>query len=202
MAIVIKPEDTIETAMEKINQEIDSRRAYGVRREELPSTRKVTRCMWSNASATWVCGMPETKRVCPRASEELKRELAEIQAKRYQCQYPRTEEEWKTFTEESDRLGQKFRREQPKCHDVVSEVQCLDANEITIVGMEREKAKELAPLFAKLPLYTGSFEARTKGVFSLLGIEIPPGIARQRLDDLDRETIKALVEKTREIREE
>jgi len=199
MAVVIKAEDTLETALEKINSEIDSRRTYGVRREVLPTTRKATRCMWSNANAQWFCGLPETKRVCPTASEELKRELAEIQARRYQCRYPRTEDEWKAFTQESDRLGEKFRRERPKCRDVVSEVQCLDANEIAIVGMTREKVRELAPLFAELPLYSGSFEARTRGVFALRGIEIPPGIAKQRLDDLDPETIKALVEKTREI---
>lgn len=202
MTTVIKPEDTLETAMEKINQEIDSRRTYGIRREELPTTRKVTRCMWSNASAAWVCGLPETRRVCPTASEELKHELAEIQDKRYTCWYPKTESEWRTFSEESERVSEKFRREKPKCREVVSKVQCLDANEIAIVGMEREKIKELAPLFAKLPLYSGSFEARTRGVFTLKGVEIPPGIAKQPLDELDRETIRALVEKTREIREE
>lgn len=201
MTVVINSKDTLETTIEKINQEIDSRRTYGIRREELPTTRKVTRCMWSNAQAQWVCGLPETKRECPTASEGLKRELAEIQTKRFGCQYPRTDEEWKTFTEESDRLAEKFRREQPECRDVVSEVQCLDANEIVIIGIERAKSNELAPLFNELPLYRGSFEARARGVFTLKGIEIPPGIATLPLDDLDRETIKALVEKTREIRE-
>lgn len=202
MAVVIKPEDTLETALEKINQEVDSRRTYGIRREELPSTRKVSRCMWSNAHAQWLCGSPETKRVCPTAGKELKRELAEIQAKRDNCRYPRGEEEWRQFMEESHNLSEKFTKEKPSCREVVSRVQCLDANEITIVGMEREKVRELAPLFAELPLYSGSFEARSRGVFTLRGIEIPPGIAKQPLDELDRETIKALVEKTREIRED
>lgn len=201
MAIVIKPEDTIETTLEKINQEIDSRRNYGVRREELPSTRKVTRCIWSNGTASWMCGLPDTRRVCPGASAEFKRELTDIQAKQDSCRFPRGEEEWNQFQKESREFSEKYDREKPSCRQIVSRVQCLDANEIVIVGMNREKARDLAPLFAELPLYSGSFEARMGGKFTLKGIEIPPAIARQRPDDLDRETIKALVEKAREMTE-
>lgn len=196
MAVEISSTDTLVEALKKINDEIDKRRHYGIRREELPTTKKVTRCMWSNASASWFCGMPETRTVCPSASEAIQEILTERVEERNRCWTPGGEKEWYDFVERSRKAGDIFEKEKPKCREVVSKVQCPDANEIIITGLDRKTAQKIAPLFNELPLYKGSFEARTRGEFKLLGIEVPPPIANIPIEELNPETITALVEKS------
>jgi len=196
MTVEISKDDTLVEALKKINDEIDRRRTYGVRREELPTIKKVTRCMWSNASASWFCGHPETRSVCPSASETIRKILAKRAEERDRCWHPRDEKEWEAFLERSREAGEAFEKEKPKCREVVSKVQCPDANEIVITGLDHKTIQKIAPLFNELPLYRGSFEAKTRGEFRLLGVEIPPPIANIPLEELDPETITALVEKS------
>ena len=196
MAVEINKSDTLRQALEKIEKEINNRRTYGVRREELPTTKQVTACIWSNANAAWFCGRPQTGRVCPNASREIQEILRGYDERRNKCWSPRTQVELDEMLKRGDEEGKVFEREKPDCHEVVSKVQCLDANEIVITGMERRQVQALAPLFNQLPLYAGSFEARGRGKFGLLGIEIPPPIANKTLDELDPQTIAALVEKS------
>lgn len=198
MVALLSKEDTLEIALEKINTEINNRRSYGVRREEVPSTRNLTRCMWSNGSARWYCGSPEGRTVCPGGSEELQERLRQINERRDLCWHPKGESEWDKFFDDGVELHRQVNKEHIKCHEVTSKVQCVDANEICVHGAARVKVKAMEELFDRLPLYSGSFEARGSGAFSLKGIEIPPGIHRQRLDDLDPQTIQALVDKAME----
>ena len=52
----------------------------------------------------------------------------------------------------------------------------LDANELMVVGLTKQRLEKLIPSFIELPLHTGSFEARMAGRFSLEGIDAPPAI--------------------------
>ena len=196
MVVEIDKSDTLGQALEKIQKEIDSRRTYGVRREELPTTKQVTSCIWSNASAGWYCGRAQTRVICPNASKEVQEILRARNERFDKCWVPRTQEEFNAEVALSDKQGEVIKREKPQCKEVVSRVQCLDANELVITGMNRRQVQALAPLFNALPLYSGSFEAKAQGEFGLLGIEVPPPIANTPLEKLDAKTIAALVEKS------
>lgn len=195
MVAVITEEDTLEEAFRKINAEIDGLRSYGIRREELPSTRKAVRCFWSNGSSEWYCGKAGGRTVCPSGSKELKDAYKKYESLRETCSPQDTSDE---IMEEVRLISTLMDAERVECHSATAKVQCLDANELVIVGMSVAKAQALQPVFNNLPLYSGSFEAKLRGDFSLLGIEIPPPIRQTRLDDLDAQTIRALVEKAGE----
>jgi len=80
----------------------------------------------------------------------------------------------------------------------------LDANEIVARGIGSKRLKGLVDNLDDLPLYSGSTEARGRGIFGLKGKEIPPGIKGAMLESeaagqlLDVQTQLALEEKFRE----
>jgi len=191
MAANIEPNDTVTDVLKKINAEIDSRRSYGVRPENIDKPQKAAACIWSNGSAAWRCGEPQDMPVCPHGSKELKEVLNERNAERFKC----SDYDWDKIGRLEARASRLIKKEGVKTQNTISPTQCLDANEMVITGLTPKQANLLAPLFSPLPLYSGSTEAGWRDEFSLRGIEIPPGIAQHRLDDLDPETIKALAEK-------
>ena len=197
MVANITPDDTMMDAIIKINKEIDTRRTYGVRREEIQKTNKAARCSWSNGSARWNCGPIGGRLTCPGASDKVTALLNEVNRLKDTCNRVDREASYVAM----DMVVKQIREENARCKPVKSKVQCLDANEIVVEGIGARKTDSLSTFFNPLPLYSGSFEARERGLFSLKGIEIPPGVARQKLDDLDPQTINALVEKSEEAEE-
>lgn len=76
----------------------------------------------------------------------------------------------------------------------------LDANQILVVGSNHQQLRRVCPGLNPLPLYAGSFEARSRGNFSFAGNEIPPRVKERHLmgEDLDEQTRQALEEKFKE----
>lgn len=178
MVVHIKKGDTLGEVVEKINHEIDNRRSYGRREEDLPSTNQVSGLYWSNNSRTWLVGMPPTYTwECPEEK---------IPKKKYA---------------EGEKVNQSHVRGIPMyeikgCKRKTSRVQNLDANEIVVVGIKREILNSITPFLEVLPLYGGSFESRARGEFSLKGIEMPPGIAsalNQGIDELTPDKLKTIL---------
>lgn len=59
MIVKILQKDSTETAIRKINREIATRRKLGVRSELIPTTNKLYKLVWSNASRRWFVWKPE-----------------------------------------------------------------------------------------------------------------------------------------------
>lgn len=76
----------------------------------------------------------------------------------------------------------------------------LDANQVLVVGSNHLQLRRVCPKLNPLPLYAGSFEARSRGNFSFAGNEIPPRVREAHLkgEDLDDQTRQALEDKFRE----
>lgn len=192
MAVIIEKGDTLETAIEKINKEIDTRRTYGVRREVLTTTRKAYQLVWSNANASWYPAWIQDELKCSDGTE-IKRLLAIVNEIRETCEYSKLD--YVARGETIDKLKQLEKEGKTRCKFIRSKRQCLDANQIAVIGLSRKTLDVISPLLDVLPLYAGSFEARVRGKFSLKDIEVPPPIARVPLDELDPQAISALVEK-------
>ena len=171
MPIIINKDDTLDRALEKINQEIESRRSYGVRREELPTTKKAHKLVWSNARAGWYVAPVQDEIKCAD-SEEINRLVDQSNIIQRTCDYSMAN--MNKITEVMSRLRELEKEGKTKCRFVPSKTQCLDANEVAVIGVPKRVLESIVPLLNDLPLYAGSFEARERGVFSLRGIEIPP----------------------------
>jgi len=59
----------------------------------------------------------------------------------------------------------------------------LDANELMVVGLSRQRLDSLVLLFDPLPLFSGSHEARERGNFSLVDIDAPPAIREIAIEE-------------------
>lgn len=189
MAVYITKDDTFESAVGKIDREIDSRRSYGVRREELTTIKAASVLSWSNGSAEWWAGGPQTETRCKGSDVLL--ELVEAAWNLHNdCS-----SDWGRMMDVGGKLRDQIQAEKAECKQVTSEVQCLDANQIAVVGVPRSKLTSMAKFLNPLPLYAGSFEARERGIFSFRGIEVPPPIAQMPLDALDKQAIDALIDK-------
>lgn len=171
MPVVIDKGDIFEQALEKINSEIDSRRSYGVRREELPSIRKSHKLVWSNARASWYVAPVQDEIRCTD-SEEINRLVGQGNIIQKTCDYSTANMD--KSIEAMKRLRELEKESKTACRFVPSRTQCLDANEVVVIGVPKRLLESILPLLNELPLYRGSFEARERGVFSLRGISIPP----------------------------
>ena len=175
MAVYIDKEDTLEETLDKINREIESRRSYGTRVEELTTTKKATTLNWSNGNASWYAGRIQEEVKCSAKLPEIQ-SLANFWADLANA-YPK---ECKFDIENMSKSRGALREMEDKgtieCRHLPSKAQCLDANQIVVVGVPRKVLDSIASLLDQLPLYSGSFEARERGEFSLKGVEIPPGL--------------------------
>lgn len=169
--VVIKKDDTLVQALEEINRKIDSRRSYGVRREELPTTYKAQKLVWSNAGARWYVAPVQDEIRCAD-SEEISRLVDQGNIIQRTCDYSMANMD--KGIEAMRRLRELEKEGKTKCRFVPSKTQCLDANEVAVIGVPKRLLESIAPMLNDLPLYAGSFEVRERGVFSLRGIEIPP----------------------------
>jgi hypothetical protein len=174
MTIIIKKEDTLLTALDKVNKEVASRTKYGLRTEELPSKANAHRLVWSNNQAAWhTSNYIEHDILCPGDDKPMTH-------KEYVDKY----------------LYRSSGRPDPKqCKVSISKTQQMDANELLVQGVTLKTLELLARLANDLPLYRGSFEAKQRGVFSLRGIDVPPGIAQIPLAQMDPTNLEALVDK-------
>lgn len=198
MAAVIKKGDTLDDVVAKINREIDSRRTYGIRRDCAPEDtdmRKASVLFWSNGNCRWYVTEPPTATIrCRDGSPELKEAVDTLNELIDSCAYL-----WKDldeFVNRRARFEEIKEREKADCRAVTSRCQCLDANEVLVVGAKRDLLKALADarILETLPLYHGSVEARTRGDFCLIGIEVPPPLRNIPVDQMDKETLRALTE--------
>ncbi len=171
MPVVINKDDTLDRALGKINQEIESRRSYGVRREELPTTKKAHKLVWSNARAGWYVAPVQDEIRCAD-SKEIKTLVDQGNIIQRTCDYSMAN--MNKIDEVMSRLRELEKEGKTKCRFVPSKTQCLDANEVAVVGVPKRLLESIATVLNDLPLYAGSFEARERGVFSLRGIAIPP----------------------------
>lgn len=174
MAIEVKKGDTLEQAISNINKEIDGRRSYGVRAESLPSRKLPKKLCWSNGSAEWWPSHPDIMIKCKcETGVNISDDLAVVNK-------PWCIEREDTATGFNKRAAayDNIRQAKCVCTKVPHETQCLDANEILVTGLSIVVLKEMAPILNQLPLYSGSFEARSRGEFKLSGIEIPPGLKK------------------------
>lgn len=205
MTAIIEAGDTLDAALDKINREIRSRRSYGVRIENLPTTRKANRIAWSNGSASWYVQNPDKEIRCKSPSSEIQQmvnvcnhieNLSREEARVLLEAIQRTERDpegaawdvcWK--------LMDKVKTGEADCKWVPSKRQKLDANEIAVVGLNRSTLDILTRMMEDLPLYSGSFEAKQRNVYSLRGIEVPPAMKNIPLDQLSPIDIKAFVDK-------
>lgn len=173
----IKKGDSLEQAISNINKEIDGRRAYGVRVESLPSRKLPKKLHWLNGPAEWWPSNPDMMTKCKcEAGVNISDDLAIIN------------KPWCIEREEGVDTAARFnkraaaydniRQAKCVCTRVPHETQCLDANEILVTGLSMAVLREMAPVLNQLPLYSGSFEARSRGEFKLSGIGIPPGLKK------------------------
>lgn len=188
----IEPTDTLAEAVAKINREIDRRRTYGLRSETSPTTHRMAILSWSNGAKRWFAGQPGRWPSCPGASQELQRLIEQ----EYECDSTcRPHDECSQIHE---RRWQRMEAERPDCRYLPRPRQCLDANEVLVVGLDLELLRALTDipgLLADLPLYAGSTEARMRGEFRLTGIEVPPAIRNAPVERLDPKTVAALAQK-------
>lgn len=198
MPVIIKPSDTLDDVVAKINREIDSRRSYGIRRECIPegvSLKHVYGLMWSNGGCRWNVTHPPTWiPKCKDGSREFRDALDELVDYITSCKY--MVEDYRNYQERRDRFQRLKEKEGVECRATKSRCQCLDANEILVVGARRRLLEALANgrVLKTLPFYHGSFEARQRGDFCLIGIEIPPPLRKIPVDQLDDKTLEALTE--------
>ena len=188
MTIVNITGGTLEQALIEINKAIDGMRSYGVKTETLTNRSKVAKMVWSNGSATWSVGRPDTAVKCKCIEgEDLSKEAERVNVP--YCKEEDHDQAWKEKGPAWEKIFKKTgyvegqaKKTRPNvpciCTTVVNPVQCVDANEFIVTGLTRKVLQEMVPVLQQLPLYGGSFESRGRGEFNLSGIEIPPGLKK------------------------